>query len=226
MQNKIKDLPVTERPQERLIKIGAGALTNSELLAIILRSGNRNEGVMELSSRILREFRGLNGLLDASFEELKKVSGVKEAKAAQIVALSELFRRFRSIKSGSDYRITSPSDVSDLLMMEMRELKREMLKVVLLSTKNNVISVTDASIGSLNSSIVHPREVYKDAIRRSAAAIIIVHNHPSGDPTPSGEDITTTKRINEAGKILGIDLLDHIIIGENRYISLKEEGFI
>lgn len=226
MQNKIKDLPISERPQERLIKLGPSSLTNSELLAIILRSGNRNEGVLELSSRIISEFGGLNGLLDATFEELTSVSGVKTAKATQVVALSEIFKRFRSVKSGNDYRITSPVDVSDLLMVQMRNLKNEILKVILLTTKNNVISVIDASVGSLNSSIVHPREVFKDAVRRSAAAIIIVHNHPSGDPTPSGEDITTTKRINEAGKILGINLLDHIIIGENRFISLKEEGFI
>lgn len=226
MQNMIKDLPITERPQERLIKLGANSLTNSELLAIILRTGNKNEGVLSLSQRVISECHGLNGLLDATLEELILIKGIKEAKAAQIIALSEIFKRFRSIKSGNSYRITSPNDVSDLLMMQMRELKFEVLKVILLNTKNTVISVVDASVGSLNSSIVHPREVFKDAIRRSAAAIIIVHNHPSGDPTPSGDDISTTKRINEAGRILGIDLLDHIIIGENKYISLKEEGFI
>lgn len=226
MQSRIMDLPVTERPQERLIKIGASCLTNSELLAILLRTGNKNEGVLELSSRLLKEFNGLNGLLDATVEELALVRGIKEAKAAQILALSELLKRFKTFKSGNTYKISSPIDVADLLMTQMRDLKKEILKVVLLNTKNDVIAVLDASMGSLNSSIVHPREVFKDAVRKSAAAIIIVHNHPSGDPTPSGDDISTTKRISEAGRILGIDLLDHIIIGENKFISLKEEGFI
>lgn len=226
MKTRIMDLPITERPQERLIKYGTSCLSNAELLSIILRSGNKSEGIMELSARLLKEFNGLNGLFDADISELINLKGIKEAKATQILALSEIAKRFKSFKSGDEYRITSPNDVSNLLMSEMKNLKKEILKVVILNTKNCVISVIDASVGSLNSSIVHPREIFKDAVRKSAAAIILVHNHPSGDPTPSGEDINSTKRIREAGKILGIELLDHLIIGEGIFISLKEKGFV
>lgn len=220
---KIMDLPQNERPRERLLKYGAEILSNSELLAIILRTGTTNENVMSLSSRVLKESGGLNGLLRLLPEEIMTLKGIGVAKASQIIAMAELSKRFKSYKSGEQYKITQPKDVAELVMEEMRYLKEEHLRVVMLNTKNIVISVKDVSIGSLNSSIVHPREIFIEAIKKSSASIVICHNHPSGDPTPSAEDISVTKRIKECGKLLGIDLIDHIIIGNGNYISLKEK---
>jgi DNA repair protein RadC len=226
MDQRIMDLPENERPQERLLKYGPQCLSNSELLAVILRSGNKNEGITTLSVKLISEFGGLNNLLDATWEELGAVSGIKEAKASTIIAIGEIVKRYRSYRSGDEYKISTPNSCADLLMNEMRELKKEILKVIILNTKNCVIGIKEASVGSLNSSIVHPREIFRDAIRKGAASIIMVHNHPSGDPTPSGDDINSTKRIVEAGKIIGIELLDHIIIGEGKFISLREKGFM
>jgi DNA repair protein radc len=223
---KIIDLPENERPRERLFRYGVGALSNSELLAIILRSGSKKENILNLSSRIIKKNGGLNGLLNSSLDDFMKVHGIGRAKAAQLVALIELSKRFRSYKDGDEYKISSPKDAVELVMEEMRSLKQEYLKVIMLNTKNVVIFIRDVSIGSLNSSIVHPREVFCDAIKKSSASIVICHNHPSGDPTPSNEDINITHRLKECGKLLGIDLLDHLIIGNGKYISLKEKGIL
>jgi len=224
MDNKIMDMPQNERPQERLLRYGAEHLSNSELLAVILRTGTKNENIINLSQRIIGNFNGINGLLEASQEDLMKMNGIKEAKAAQILSVAELSKRFLSYRSGDTYKINSPADAANLIMVELREFKQEILKVLLLNTKNVVIGIHNASMGSLNSSIVHPREIYKEAIRKSAAAIIMVHNHPSGDPTPSSEDIAATGRIKEVGKIIGIELLDHVIIGDGKFISLREKN--
>ncbi|NLC65549.1 MAG: DNA repair protein RadC [Clostridium sp.] len=224
--DKIKDMPQMERPQERLLRYGPESLSNSELLAVILRTGTKKTNVIKLSSNIIDSFGGLNGLLESSKEELMKINGIKEAKAAQILSVAELSKRFLTFRSGDDYKILSPADAANLLMVELRSLKQEVLKVILLNTKNAVIGTYNASVGSLNSSIVHPREVYKEAIRKSAASIIIAHNHPSGDPTPSSQDIAVTNRIKEVGKIVGIELLDHIIIGDGNFISLKEKKLL
>lgn len=223
---KIMDLPKNERPQERLLRYGAISLSNSELLAIILRTGTSKENVLQLSSRVIKEYDGVQGILNSSSEDLMSINGIKEAKASQILALVELSKRFHSYGSGKEYRIKTPKDVADLLMRDMGSLNKEILKVIYLNTKNVVIGVDTVSIGSLNSSIVHPREVFSYAIKKSSAAIIVCHNHPSGDVTPSIEDINITKRLKECGKILGIDLLDHIIIGKENYLSLKEKGII
>lgn len=223
---KILDLPESERPREKLLKFGAEALSNAELLAIILRTGSASENILGLSNRILKETGGLNGLLATSSEDFLNLKGIGTAKAAQLLAIAEISKRFHSFRSGEKYRITQPKDAADLLMNSMRYLKQEHLKVIMLNTKNIVISVSDVSVGSLNSSIVHPREVFSEAIKRSSASIIISHNHPSGDPNPSGEDINITERIKECGKLLGIELLDHIIIGDGCYISLKEKGIV
>lgn len=220
---KIMDLPVEERPRERLLRYGAENLSNSELLAIILRTGIRNENIMSLSNRLLVQSGGLNGLLNLSQEEIMSLKGIGSAKASQIIAIGELTKRFKSYKSGEQSKINQPMDVASLFMEEMRRYKEEHLRVVMLNTKNIVIAVKDVSIGSLNSSIVHPREIFAEAIRKSSAAIVICHNHPSGDPTPSSEDIQVTHRLKECGKLLGIDLLDHIIIGNGVYVSLKEK---
>ncbi len=225
MEQRVRDLPFQERPQERLEKYGAQALSNAELLAVILRTGNQKDGILNLTAKLLNTFGGLNGVLEADLYELSALDGIKAAKATQLLAVSELAKRYQSFRSGDEYRITSPQDAADLVMNEMRDLKKEILRVLILNTKNIVTGTVDASVGTLSSSIVHPRDIYRDAIRRSAASIILVHNHPSGDPTPSGDDINSTRRVIEAGKIIGIELLDHIIIGEGRFISLKEKGF-
>jgi DNA repair protein RadC len=223
---RIMDLPESERPREKLIRYGAETLSNGELLAIILRTGNSNENIVNLSNRILKESGGLNGLLISSSEDFLSLRGIGEAKAAQLLALAEISKRFKSFRSGDEYKISQPKDAADLVMESMRHLKQECLKVIMLNTKNIVITIKDASLGSLNSSIVHPREVFCEAIKKSSASIIISHNHPSGDPTPSSEDINLTHRIKECGKLIGIELLDHIIIGDGCYVSLKEKGIL
>lgn len=223
---KIIDLPEGERPRERLFRYGVEALSNAELLAIILRSGTKKENILNLSSRIIKKNGGLNGLLNSDFEDFTNLYGIGKAKAAQLVALVEISKRFKSYKDGDEYKISSPKDAVELIMEEMRSLKQEHLKVIMLNTKNAVIFIKDVSIGSLNSSIVHPREVFCDAIKKSSASIIVCHNHPSGDPTPSNEDINITYRLKECGKLLGVDLLDHLIIGNGKYISLKEKGIL
>lgn len=225
----LKDLPAEERPRERLWKYGPEVLSNAELLAIIIRTGNRNETALALAQRMLSELgqgEGLNFLVDATVEELTKVKGISMAKACAIKAAVELGKRIGGIKSTGKVFIRSPRDVANLLMNEMRYLKKEYFRTIQLNVKNQVLAVEDISVGSLNSSIVHPREVFKGPIRRSSAAIILIHNHPSGDPSPSREDIEVTRRLYEAGKLLGIDVLDHIIIGDGIYTSLKEKGII
>ena len=224
---KIKDIPQNERPKEKLLTCGADSLSNSELLAIILKTGTKGENVLQLSGRLLSELEGLDGVLSASFNDITSIRGIKDGKASQILALSELFRRFRTLKAmKKDVKINSPKDLADLLIGEMNDLTQEVLKVVLLSTKNIIIGTKDVFKGSLNTSIVHPREIFKQAIDKHSASIIICHNHPSGDPTPSKEDINITLRIKECGNILGIQLVDHIIIGNNKFVSLKERGLI
>lgn len=223
---KLTDLPENERPRERLFMYGPDCLSNSELLALILRSGSSGENILNLCSRILKESGGLNGLLNFSAEDFMKLRGVKMAKAAQLLALAEISKRFRSYKSGEEYKIKSPEDAACITMESMRYLKQEVLRILLLNTKNVVILSKDVSIGSVNSSIVHPREVFSEAIKHSAASIIVCHNHPSGDPTPSSEDINITHRLKECGKLLGIEILDHLIIGNGIYVSLKEKGIL
>jgi DNA repair protein RadC len=222
----IKDMPISERPRERLAKYGSEVLSNIELLAIILRTGNRSDSAIGLATKLLSDERGIRHLCELSFDELKKMKGIGPAKASQIKASFELGRRVRSFKDNNSYFIKTPKDAAELIMEDMRYLKKEHLRLILLNTKNSVISIKDISIGSLNSSIVHPREVFIEAIKNSSASIIICHNHPSGDPIPSKEDIDVTKRVYEAGKIIGIDLIDHIIIGDGKYISMKERNII
>jgi DNA repair protein RadC len=224
---KIKDIPLNERPKEKLLTCGAESLSNSELLAVILRTGTKGENVLQLSGKLLSELDGLDGILSASFNDIISIKGIKEGKASQILAMAELFKRFKTLKSiRTDVKITSPKDLADLLMGEMNGLNQEILKVILLSTKNTIIGIKDIFKGSLNTSIVHPREIYKEAINKNSASIIICHNHPSGDPTPSKEDINITLRVKECGNIIGIQLIDHIIIGNNKFVSLKERGLI
>lgn len=223
----IKDMPLNERPREKLYKYGVKSLSNAELIAIIIRTGNRQDTALELANRLLSlDSRGLSFLSDVSFEELTSVKGIGECKASQILAVVELGKRISTQSIDEKVKVTSPIDIINLLMEEMRYLKKEHFKVAILDTKNQIITIENISVGNLNSSIVHPREVFNAAIRRSANSIILIHNHPSGDPTPSREDINITNRIIDAGNIIGIKVLDHIIIGDNKYISFKERNII
>ncbi|MCC5911590.1 MAG: DNA repair protein RadC [Clostridiaceae bacterium] len=220
-------MPEYERPREKLLKYGVNTLSNSELLAILLSTGTREMSAIDLATSILNfNKEGLRFLTDCTVEELSEIKGVGLAKSSQIIASVELGKRIAFSTKVNNYRIKTPDDVSNLLMEEMRYLKKEFFNVLLLNTKNELISVENISIGSLNASIVHPREVFVKAIKRSSSSIILTHNHPSGDPKPSNEDINITKRLIEAGNIIGIEVLDHIIIGDNTYISLKEKNMM
>jgi len=227
---KIKDLPLSERPYEKLERFGAEVLSNAELLAIIIKTGNKSETSVALAQRILKqdeEGEGLAFLYDVSLEQLKALKGIGRVKAIQIKALTELSKRMAStFNFNKRVVIKSPEDVSRLLMEEMRRLRKEVFKVVLLNTKNHVIKIISVSVGSLNASIVHPREVFSEAVKAGCSSVLLVHNHPSGDPASSPEDIETTKRLVNAGEILGIKVLDHVIIGDGKYISLKESGIM
>lgn len=222
----IKELPLGMRPRERLISLGPDVLSLSELIAIIIGSGSKKDSAIQLSQRLINQPGGLSQLINASVEELQQVEGVGPAKACQIKAAVELSKRISNITGDQLPVIKSPQDVTNLVMEEMRFLDREHFKTVILNTKNQVLAIDTVSIGSLNTSIVHPREVFKNPIKKSAAAIILLHNHPSGDPTPSREDIDVTKRLVDGGQILGIDVLDHIIIGNRRFVSLKEKNMM
>jgi DNA repair protein RadC len=222
----IRDFPHEERPRERLLSDGPSNLSNQELLAILLRTGTKKESVLQLSNRLLNHFEGLRLLKDASVEEITSIKGIGQVKAVQIMASIELGRRIGRLQYEDRYVIRSPEDGAKYVMDDMRFLSQEHFVCLYLNTKNQVLHRQTIFIGSLNASIVHPREVYKEAFRRSAASVICIHNHPSGDPAPSREDIEVTKRLVECGKILGIELLDHLIIGEHKYVSLKEKGYV
>ena len=222
----IRDFPVDERPRERLINIGPESLSNQELLAILLRTGTKSESVIQLANRMLTQFGGLMWLKDAAHEEMTNLKGIGQAKAVQISAAVELGRRISNLTYDDRYVIRSPEDGANYVMNDMRFLMQEHFVCLYLNTKNQVIHRQTIFIGSLNASIVHPREVFKEAFRRSAASIICFHNHPSGDPTPSREDIEVTKRLVECGKMIGIEILDHVVIGDKKYVSMKEKGYM
>jgi len=221
---RINELPASERPRERLMESGPASLSNSELLAIILRTGTAAENVLGLASRVLARFGGLVGLARASFGELCSERGVGQAKAAQLKAALELGRRLSSAQPEERAVVRTPQDVSNLLMAEMSFLDQEQLRVVLLTSKNQVISISEVYKGNVNTSLIRPSELFREAVRENCPAIIVVHNHPSGDPDPSPEDIAVTEQIVAAGRVLDIEVLDHMIIGGQRYVSLKERG--
>lgn len=222
----MKELPAEERPRERLHAYGAQALTTAELIAILIRTGNAQRSAVSLGEFLLAEFGSIKGVATASVEQLAAVKGLGTAKAAQIKAAIEFGNRLSLFTEEGRPVIGGPRDVSNLLMPDLRYQKKEHLKSLLLDTKNRVLAIKTVSIGDLSSSIVHPREVYKDAVLASAASLIVAHNHPSGDPTPSAEDVAVTKRLIQSGEIIGIDLLDHIVLGDGTFVSLKERGLI
>ncbi|WEG14050.1 DNA repair protein RadC [Pullulanibacillus sp. KACC 23026] len=222
----VRDVPIEERPRERLIRYGAQACTNQELLAIILRTGTKEESVMNLATRLLTAVEGVTALRTASIEELCQVKGIGPTKAVQLLASVELGRRSVLEKRDEKRAIRSPKDGADYVMEDLRHLSQEHFVALYLNTKNQVIHQQTIFIGSLNASIVHPREVFKEALKRSAASILCFHNHPSGDPSPSREDIEVTKRLVDCGLMLGIELIDHIVIGDKKFVSLKEKGLL
>ncbi|MBB3109898.1 DNA repair protein RadC [Paenibacillus phyllosphaerae] len=222
----MRDIPSEDRPRERMMTAGAQALSHAELLAILLRTGTKRESAVLLASRILKECGSLRGLVDMSVEELTNIHGIGPAKAIQLLASIELGRRLAQSRQGEVYTIRKPQDAADYMMEELRYLKKEHFVCLFLNTKNHVIGKETLSIGTLNASLVHPREVFRAAIKCSSASIICLHNHPSGDPSPSPEDIALTRRLQEAGELMGIDILDHVVIGDNRFVSLKEQGLM
>jgi DNA repair protein RadC len=220
----IRELPASERPRERLRERGAAALSNAELLAIILRTGTPSDNVLALAGRALARFGGLEGLARAGFGELCSERGLGEAKAVQVKASLELGRRLLSAQPQERPSVHSPQDVSNLLMAEMALLEQEHLRVLLLNTKNQVLAAPEVYKGSVNSTQVRVGELLRDAVREGCPALILVHNHPSGDPTPSPDDVDITRQLVEAGRLLGIDVLDHIVIARQGIVSLREQG--
>jgi DNA repair protein RadC len=221
---RITDMAADERPRERLGKLGPQALSSAELLAILLRVGVTGENAVQVGQRLLQTFGGLTGLHRASFDEVRAQHGIGEAKAAQIKAAIELGRRLKDESPKDPPTINSPADAAELVLYEMSGLEQEHLRVIMLDSRNHVLGIAEVYKGSVNSSQVHIGEVFKPAIRRNATAIIVIHNHPSGDPTPSPDDVAVTRAILQAGKLLDIDVLDHMVIGQGRWVSLKERG--
>ena len=220
----IRDLDIHERPRERLIKLGERSLSNAELLGIIMRTGVGGENVVRLAERTLVFSGGLPGLARLSITEIMEIKGIGEAKAVEIKAALELGRRLIASSPQEKPKISSPADAANLLMSEMSLLEQEHLRLLLLDTRNNVLASPTVYVGSLNTSVIRVAELFRAALKENAAAIIVAHNHPSGDPSPSPEDINVTKQIVKAGEIIDIEVLDHIIIGQQRYVSLKERG--
>jgi len=218
----VRDMPADERPRERLQTYGAGALNTAELLAIILRVGTSQENVITLASKLLAKYGGLAGLARADFHELCNEHGLGMAKTAQLKAALEIDRRLSASHAEERVQIKSPIDAANLVMMELAYLDQEHLKVILLDTKNRVMGMPTLFIGTVNSSQLRVAEVFRPAIQRNCPALIVVHNHPSGDPTPSPEDIHVTEQLVSAGRLLDIEVLDHLVIGQQRFVSLKE----
>lgn len=226
---QINEMPISERPVEKMERYGKESLSDAELFAVIFRMGTRKINAVDLARQLLGRHKGDKALVQLyqdSLCELQEISGIGRVKAAQVHAVLELSKRIAKQHQDQTTKINSANVVANIYMEDMRHLKQEHFKVIYLDTKNKIIADENISIGSLNASIVHPREVFKNAVKRSANSIIAMHNHPSGDPTPSREDIEITKRIKQAGELLGITLLDHIIIGDHRYISFKEEKIL
>jgi DNA repair protein RadC len=224
LQNSMPSM--SETPRERLLQLGPTALRADELLAVIMQVGGPHGTVFDLANRVLAHSGGIYGLVDVDIAELKMIPGIGTAKALQVAASVELGRRIALKPTSVKLQIRTADDAAGYVMDRMRHLKKEHFVTLHLDTKHRLLGEEISSVGSLDASIVHPREVFKSAIRRSASAILCLHNHPSGDPTPSMEDIMVTKRLLEAGGILGIDLLDHIVVGDGRFISLKAEGYL
>ncbi len=222
----VRDLAPSERPRERLAKVGPEALRDAELLAVLFRTGTRELGAVALADRLVGHFGSLRALARASLEEVQQVRGIGEVKAIEIKAALELGKRLASHIDGPRPRITGSEDVANLLMTYFKECEREEFKVLLMNTKNEVIKTLDISTGSTDAAVVLPREVFRQAVREATPAVIVCHNHPSGDPEPSRADLLITQRLVEGAELLGIRLLDHVVFGDGRYVSFKDRGLL
>ncbi|MGE5642201.1 MAG: RadC family protein [Byssovorax cruenta] len=221
---RIADLHESDRPRERLATLGPQALSNAELIAILLRVGVTGESAIQVGQRLLSKFKGLTGIHRAPFKELMDQRGLGEAKASQIKAAIELGRRLALETPEERPSINSPADAAALVQYEMSVLEQEHLRVMLLDRRNRVLETVEVYKGSVNSSQVRVGELFKEAVRKNASALIVIHNHPSGDPTPSPDDVAVTRAIVQAGKLLDVEVLDHLVIGQSRWVSLKERG--
>jgi len=219
----VKEWPESEQPREKLMALGAEQLSNQELLAILLRVGVQGQDVVSLANKLLVDFGGTAGLYRATWQDLAEVRGMGNAKAVSIRAALELGRRAMQAEERDRLQVRSPADVAALLQIEMGMLEQEHLRVVLLNTKNHVMGIREVYRGSVNSSQVRTAEVFRDAIKENCPSIVVAHNHPSGDPTPSPEDVRVTRDLVAAGKLLDIEVLDHLVIGRNRYVSLRQK---
>ncbi len=222
----VKEMALEERPREKMLTKGEKSLSNAELLAIILRTGTKKQSVLELANYIInKDSQGIRWLNDITIEELCEIDGIGISKAAQIKASLELGIRISSAKP-IRYKVTNPWDIYIYYMDSLRYLNKEIFKIILLNTKNEIICDIDISVGTLNMSVVHPREVFREAIKRSSNKIILMHNHPSGNIEPSNEDKNVTSRLVKCGELIGIEVIDHIIIGDGLYYSFKENMII
>ena len=222
----VRDLPRQERPRERLQKFGAEALSAQELLALVIGRGIPKKSVMSIAQELLVRFGNIKTISQATIEELSQIKGIGLAKAAQIKACFELGRREELEPELKNFDIKDPEAVVKAIRASIKDKAKEHFKLILLNPRNKIIGISTISIGTLNASLVHPREVFKDAIVHSAASVVLAHNHPSGDPEPSEDDLKITKKLVDSGKILGIEVLDHIVIGKNNFCSFKERGLI
>ena len=220
----IRDLPESERPRERMEKYGAEALSTAELLAIVLRVGSRGESALHLAARLLSEFGGLSGIARARIPQLSRLAGMGLAKATQVQAAFELGKRLATSTEGPRAVVSGASEAAALVMEDLRYREQECLAAIFLDVRNQVIQVRVLTMGTLTGSPAHPREVFKEALAQGCASLIVCHNHPSGDPTPSREDIAFTARLVKAAEVMGVPVLDHIVIGAGRFVSLKESG--
>lgn len=224
----VHDLPIQERPRERLRKFGPEALSAQELLALVIGRGVSGKSVMSIAQELMIRFGSIKGVSEATIEELAGIKGIGTAKAAQLRAAFELGKRQDLEKESwyDGYDIKDPQSVVRVIRSSIRDKAKEHFKLIILNTRNRITTITDVSTGTLSASLVHPREVFKEAIRHSASSVVLAHNHPSGDPEPSEEDLRITRRLIDAGKIIGIEVLDHIIIGKNSFSSFKERGLM
>jgi len=222
----IHDLPRPERPRERLQRFGPEALSAQELLALVIGRGIPKKSVMNIAQELLTRFGNIKAISQATIEELSQVKGIGLAKAAQIKACFELGKREELEPEQKDFDIKNPESVVKAIRASIKDKAKEHFKLILLNPRNKIIGISTISIGTLNASLVHPREVFKDAIIHSAASVVLAHNHPSGDPEPSEDDLKITKKLVDSGKILGVEVIDHIIIAKNGFKSFKEEGLI
>ena len=225
----MKEMACEERPYDRCERFGASNLTDSELLAVLLRTGTRGENALQLADKILHPVFSQKGVLNLhqwTYEQLMQIKGIGKVKAIQILCLAELSRRLAKATAQEGLNFSNPASIARYYMEDLRHANQEQMKLLLLNTKSRLIGETDISKGTVNSAVISPRELFVEALQKNAVSIVLLHNHPSGDPTPSKEDVLITRRIQEAGRLIGVELLDHIVIGDNCYVSLREKGLV